>query len=118
MNDTCKGTVGDSFVACGEEPALYGYCSSACEASAATAMPPQRRRHPPDDHDAVLSTLPPGQMLRNSVGVVATAQQFKENYHDAPGRFYVDGSKVYCRGEEPDAAYTIVDGNVDDNSAT
>ena len=109
MNDNCKGTVGDSFVACGEEPTLYGYCSPTCEAAAATtAMPPVRRRHPPDDHDAVLSTLPPGQLLRNSVGVVATARQFISDYHDAPGRFYVDGSKVYCRGEEPEAAYTII----------
>lgn len=81
---------------------------TATTAEGLDTMSPQRRRHPPDDHDAVLSTLPPGQMLRNSVGVVATARQFINQYHDAPGRFYVDGSKVYCRGEEPEAAYTIV----------
>ena len=34
MLPTCKGTVGQSFVACGESPDLYGYCSPECEAAA------------------------------------------------------------------------------------
>lgn len=33
-NKNCKGTVGKSFVACGEEPDLYGYCSPECKAAA------------------------------------------------------------------------------------
>lgn len=35
MKHVCKGTVGDSFVACGESPVLYGWCSPECEVRAA-----------------------------------------------------------------------------------
>lgn len=31
---SCRGVIGDSFVACGEEPDLYGYCSPECEMAA------------------------------------------------------------------------------------
>lgn len=34
MLPTCKGVVPDTYVACGESPEVYGYCSEECEREA------------------------------------------------------------------------------------
>lgn len=74
-------------------------------------MPPSRPRRSPlyyfADHDDVLASLPPETLLAHHDGEVARASTFAEKYHGAPGQFYRDGDKIYCRGEEPEVAYTV-----------
>ena len=68
MLPTCKGTVGQSFVACGEEPDLYGYCSPECEAVASI----QKMSFGGNDYDFITDRLAIGNVTsRATPGFVA-----------------------------------------------
>ena len=76
MLPTCKGTVGQSFVACGEEPDLYGYCSPECEAVASI----QKMSFGGNDYDFITDRLAIGNVTSRAtpgfvavVSVLATA---------------------------------------------
>lgn len=76
MLPTCKGTVGRSFVACGEAPDLYGYCSPECEAAAKI----QQMSFDGNDYDFVTDRLAIGNVASRAtpgfvavVSVLATA---------------------------------------------